>query len=280
MEEIDRLGWAAERSLSCYGVPIGIRASEPAVLEDLQERLPPDFRPARARRVERVYSLVAGGPAAARGIRHFNLLYVNEVRLARSLGLPEVLRAFEMDVERYVAEHARRRLFLHAGVVGWQGRAIVIPGQSMSGKSSLVAALLEAGATYYSDEYAVLDDHGLVHPYPRALCLRDAPATAPRPPAVSGGKTPLAPLPVGLVLVSRYRAGARWRPRALSPGRAGIELLAHTVAARRRPAGALAVLARALSGARALKGARGEAGALVETLLGARAGGDGARRPG
>jgi hypothetical protein len=224
-------------------------------------RLPPGWKPARGRRVQRLYSLVGGGPVGARGIRRFHLLYINEVRAARALDPDEVLRAFESDLALYVAEHARSRLFLHAGVVGWRDRAIVIPGASMSGKSSLVAALLEAGATYYSDEYAVLDARGRVHAYPRALGLRDGhPA-----PAVPGAAPP--PLPVGLVVVTRYRATARWRPRRLSPARAGIAMLTHAVAARRRPAVALRVLARALGAAAALTGARGEAAEAAGALL-------------
>jgi hypothetical protein len=263
MDKIDRLGWAAELALVTYGLTIGIRASEPDALALLRRRLPPGWAPSRARTVQRLYSLVAAPPPRERGLRRFNLLYVNEVRLARSLALPDVLRAFESDLALYVAEHARRRLFLHAGVVGWQGRAIVIPGTSMSGKSSLVAALLAAGATYYSDEYAVLDDRGRVHPYPRPLSLRDRPdAPASPPPA------PRPPLPLGLVVVTRYRAGARWRPRPLSPGQAGMAMLAHAVAARQRPATALRVLSRALAGARALKGARGEADEVAGAVVG------------
>ena len=250
-----------------YGLTLGIRTNDPRVLDALVRRLPPGWTPARTRRVERLYSLIVGGPTGARGIRRLNLVYVDEVRLARSLELDDVLHALESDLALYVAEHARGRLFLHAGVVGWGDRAIVIPGASMSGKSRLVAALLEAGATYYSDEYAVLDGRGRVHAYPRTLSLRDG---ASVPPATTVGWR--APLPVGLVVVTRYRAGARWRPRRLSPGRAGIEMLTHAVAARRRPAAALRVLARALSSARAWKGARGEAAEIVGAVAAAAGG--------
>jgi hypothetical protein len=76
-----------------------------------------------------------------------------------------------------------------------------------------------------------------------------------------------APLPLGLVVVTRYRAGARWRPRRLSRGHAGIELLTHAVAARRRPAAALRVLTRALAGAAALGGPRGEAADTAAAVL-------------
>jgi len=83
-----------------------------------------------------------------------------------------VFEAFETDLQLYVAEMAPRRLFVHAGVVGWRGQAIIIPGRTFTGKTTLVAALVKAGATYYSDEYAVLDVRGRVHPYARPLGIR------------------------------------------------------------------------------------------------------------
>ena len=45
-----------------------------------------------------------------------------------------------------VATLAKELVFVHAGVVGWRNRAIVIPGRSLSGKSTLVLALVVAVA--------------------------------------------------------------------------------------------------------------------------------------
>jgi len=239
------------------------------MLSHIVNRLPPGYRPSEATRVDRLYSLVIGGSASGLGLRRFNVLYADAMRLARSLAVPEVLRALDSDMQLYVAAGARRRLFVHAGVVGWRGRAIVIPGRSMSGKSTLVAALIKAGATYYSDEYAVFDEQGRVHPYPKALSLRDDSAAGRMELPIPGHGRALEPLPLGLLALTRYRPGARWRPRPLSPGRAGIELLGHTVAARRQPARALSVLSRALAGTIALKGARGEAADVVDAVIGA-----------
>src|ERR687894_479249 len=50
-------------------------------------------------------------------------------------------------------------------VVARGGRALVRPGPSLSGKTTLVAALVRSGAAYLSDEFAVLDPEGRVHPY-------------------------------------------------------------------------------------------------------------------
>ena len=66
--------------------------------------------------------------------RRFNILYRNAGQLARTKDTDLILEALERDLQLYVAEKARRRVFVHAGVVGWQGKAIVIPGRTMSGK--------------------------------------------------------------------------------------------------------------------------------------------------
>src|SRR6267142_2744385 len=46
-------------------------------------------------------------------------------------------------------------------------------GRSLSGKTTLVRELLRRGATYYSDEFAVVDDFGNIHPFPRPLGIRE-----------------------------------------------------------------------------------------------------------
>jgi hypothetical protein len=271
MEKLDRLGWAAGLAFTAYGVSVGVRVSDPSVLERVRALLPPGRKPARKPTVRRLYSLILGGPTSRPGVRRFNLLYSDGARLLRSHDLEETLGQLELDMELYIADRAPRRTFVHAGVVGWNGRAIVIPGRSFSGKSSLVRALVKAGASYYSDEFAVLDERGQVHPYPIPLAIRPGrdggPFTKYRAEEF-GGVTGVCPLPVGLVLITRYVSGARFRPRPLSPGRAVLELLAHTLPARRRPGRVLDALTRAVAEASVLRGTRGEAEATARQILG------------
>jgi hypothetical protein len=176
---------------------------------------------------------------------------------------------FQSDLHLFVAELARRRVFLHAGVVGWCGRAILIPGRSFSGKTTLVTELIRVGATYYSDEYAVLDASGRVHPYPRPLAIREDKSGRPTryPVEALGGVAGIKPLPVGLVLVSQYRPGARWRPRPLSPGQGALALLENAVSIRRQPEVVLPTLQRVVAGSRIVKSARGEARHMAEEVL-------------
>ncbi len=268
MEKIDRLGWAAGIVFVSYGLRIGIRVSSPEIMDRIAEVLPPHAKTARGPRVGFMYSLIVSGTKVGSNVRRFNILYADAVQVARTKDTDQALEALERDLQLYVAEQARRRVFVHAGVVGWRGRAIVIPGRTMSGKSTLIKALVEAGATYYSDEYAVIDERGRVHPYLKPLSMRGNGGGRPRkilPEAL--GATSVKPLPVGLVVATSYREGARWRPRQLLPGRAVMALLAHTVSARINPERALTTLRQVVGDALVLKGVRGEASEVAEALL-------------
>lgn len=269
MEKIDRLGWAAGLSFVSYGVRVGVRVNSPEALHLMQDYFPPEWKPAPSLIVERLYSLILGGDAKRPGVRRFNLLYGDIARLARTANLDEALETFESDLHLHVAAEARRRVFVHAGVVGWRGLALLLPGSSYSGKTSLVAELVRAGATYYSDEFAVLDARGRVHPYTRALQIREAATGKQKKYGVEklGGQAGTKPLKVGMVVVSKYQPGAKWRPRQLSAGQGVLELLAHTVSARRQPEKALATLEQVVKGAHVIKSPRAEASEIVEFLL-------------
>ena len=269
MDAIDRLGWAGGISIEAYGARVGVRVSDPEALPLLLDRLPPGWQARPGAAVERLYSLVVGGNGDGR-VRRLNLLYGNHVLLARSRGLEEALDAFAADVQLHVAEWARRRVFVHAGAVGWRGRAIVLPGRTLSGKTTLVAALVRAGATYYSDDYAVLDARGRVHPFPRPLSIRPPGRFIQERFAVEelGGRAADRPAPVGLVVVTEYSPRVKgWRPQQVSQGQGVLELLGHAVAARRRPEPVLTALQEAAAGARILKGRRGEAERVTEKIL-------------
>ena len=269
MQKVDRLGWAAGFSLKSYGVRIGIRCNDPRGLDQVLPFLPHQHEVVDVPVVDRLYSIIIAGPGPRANVRRFNLLYGDHIRIARSTNVAEIFERFEADLRLFVAEVARHRIFVHAGVVGWKGRAIVIPGRSYSGKSTMVSELVKAGAVYYSDEYAVLDSRGMVYPFPKPIEMRDSGEFKQTKVDVGhfGGKTATKPIPVGLVMVTQYKAGAHWKPRQLSGGQAVLALLANTVSARRQPEKALGTLQRAVSGAPALKGIRGEAEQLAPSVL-------------
>lgn len=244
----------------------GVRTDSAEALDRLAERLPFGTRKSRAANVDGLFSVIAGG---ARGrVRRFNVLYADHLRLSRTLDFEELADRFEGAVNLFVAANAPEHVFVHAGAVGWKGRAIVIPGRSFSGKTSLVKAFLEAGAAYYSDEYAVFDRDGNVHPFLRPLSIRENGSQRGRKqPFELFGAAGHEPLPVGCVLATTYRRHARWRPKELTPGHGVLALLDNAVPARRRAEAVLEVGVKIMETARAIGGVRGEARRVVESVL-------------
>lgn len=268
MAKVDRLGWVAGFSLRSFGVDIGIRSNDPETLQRIIEHLPPYWENINTPVVDRVYSILHRNGTGA-GSRRLSMVYMNGQRLLRSDDLNELFSAFESNIRLYVAEFAKDRVFVHAGVVGWKGKAIVVPGRSFSGKSTLVAELVRAGATYYSDEYAVIDANGRVHPYFKPIELREEGTYKQAKFDVSsmGGHVGTESLPVGLVLITKHKTGATWRPKKLTSGKAVLELLDNTVSARRDPEAALSALRQVVADAEVVKGVRGEAEQTVPAIL-------------
>ncbi len=269
MSELDRFAWAEGIIFNSYGVRVGVRVDRAGVLDQIEPFLPPGWKPSRSTRVDRMYSMIHERKGNSKDT-DFKLVYADGDQIIKTLKASQAIDALESGVQLFVAETAPHRVFVHAGVVALRDKAIVIPGRSFSGKTSLVAALVKAGAVYYSDEYAVLDERGRVHNYPRRLAIRKKTrVTGTKRYAVEalGGRKGTKPLPVAMVIVSKYREGARWRPRQLSDGEAALELMANTVSARRRPDAMLEAIRPVVSSATVFKGTRGETDQVVDFIF-------------
>lgn len=236
-------------------------ADRPEVIERIPSMLPPDARALPSPGTGESFGLLADGSDG--------YVFTREGSpVSRRLDLDFALTLLENQLRIYIGLHAPNRIFVHAGAVANEGRAIVIPGPSFSGKSSLVLALVRAGAVYYSDEFAVIDEQGLVHPYPKSLSLRDnGELHGDHSVEHFGGVAGEQPVRIGAVALTTYRPTAAWRPIRLSPGRGALAMLANTVAAIQRSQEALRVVTRALERAVILESERGEADEIAHELL-------------
>jgi len=269
MKKLDRLDWAEGLTLSTFGVRAGVRVNVLGVLPRVLPLLPPGWKKSHRVIVERLYSLVVAQGCERAGVRRLHLLYADSTRIARDAALNRVLATLETDLHRYTAEATSDMTFLHAGVVGWQGSAIVFPGRSLSGKTTLVREMLRLGATYYSDEFAVVDSSGLVHPFARPLGIREDSSYAQTKYSAEelGATSGVKPLPMGMAVICKYEAGARWQPAPLSQGQGALELLANSVAVRSQPDQTLRRLQKLVRHTVFIQGTRGEAHKAAASIL-------------
>jgi len=178
--------------------------------------------------------------------------------------IPTLIHALDdAVVERLTTLHA-----VHAGAVVLHGRALLFPGSTHSGKSSLVAQMLRRGAAYCSDEYALLDAEGRVHAYPRPLLARDTHGVqTPLTAEDCGATTADAPAPVGWLIALDYRRDGEWSLAPMEQSLALLTLLKNTPHALADRPQLVPALERAVAHARCYTGKRGEAGFAAEEIL-------------
>ncbi len=243
-----------------FGLVGELASDDRDLLEAAQAMLPPGWRGADRRPSVR-FGAWTDGSITANGARADWAPH----------GRPSLLKLGSV-VRHHLATHAPGFTFVHAGVVDVGGCGIVIPGRSYTGKSTLVAELVRRGAAYVSDEYAVLDPSGLVHPFAKPLSIR-AGKHDPLGQLVPVPEELIAehPIRAGVVVLTSYAPGAQWCPSVGSRAEGAFALLQNTVSARLRPAAALHATSRLARAATFVAGQRGEAsdtaGAVLEIAL-------------
>jgi hypothetical protein len=178
--------------------------------------------------------------------------------------VPSLIRALDDAViERLKTLHA-----VHAGAVLWRGRVLLLPGITHSGKSSLVAELLRRGATYFSDEYALIDREGRAHPYPRPLLLRHgSPEQVPVLAEEFDAAVGCDPAPVGWILSLMYESAGAWSVTPVVQSVATLNLLQNTPHILTDSPGMVSAFQRVAAGADCYTGTRADAVDSADQIL-------------
>jgi hypothetical protein len=243
------------------------------VLERISTGLPTGARLSEDEEADAVYSWEIEHPRSPRPVHVITMRcrrFIKGKQIARTTDVEKALAVLNHDAEFRVAMFAPDDVFIHAAVVSWQERTILIPGHSFAGKTTLAAELVRQGAPYYSDEYAVLDASGNVRPFTRKLMLRSEGEVSTRclSPEELGGTRGARPLPVGCVVVMRYAPHARWDPQPMSRGEMVLALLGHAIDVQARPVHVLSRVIRGLGpGVVGLRGDRGDAARAAREIL-------------
>ena len=221
-------------ALTLLGLAVRLETNDP----ELRERLALCYQPVLA-------ATTADGLRGAleRGPHGFRV--VVDGRAVRYEADPTAaVRALNHEVLQALMRRCRAHYFVHAAVLDWRGRALVLPGLSRAGKSTLALALVLAGARYLSDELLAFTSAGAAEPVPRALKIRDEcveyfPEFAERFVGMGEGRfLPFSalpsdvlagPTPIGAIVVPRWSPAGTDVLTPLSRGEALLALAASSL---------------------------------------------------
>lgn len=162
--------------LSAFGAVVEITSLDREILDQCAATLPGYWLKAEDRQPDICFDITTTTHKPERE-RHF-LFRENGSPLGGAINGAQVQRRLAKRMDYYLGAYARNCAFLHSGIVFHAGRAILIPGLSHAGKSTLTAALVRAGAHYVSDDIAVIDRTGQAYFLHRKINLREDVAKA------------------------------------------------------------------------------------------------------
>jgi len=195
-------------------------------------------------------------------------VFVDHGRISSAETQSDAALATVKALDDAIVRRLRTLRAVHAGAVVFRGRALLIPGSTHAGKSSLVAELLLRGASHLSDEYALVDQAGRVHAYPRPLLLRNGSPkqTLVLPSELSSGFT-MESVPVGWILAVDYDPSGNWNIDEISQGEAVMLLLSNTPHEMAQSPEMVELFMRSVAGAECYQGTRGDVEEAADRVL-------------
>jgi hypothetical protein len=163
---LDAYPWEGSTArLTLLGFDVVMRADDArmtALLDDLYAPM------ATTGEAEHVLSLHAAGTEA----RPRWEVHLDGVRLLRTRAASIAFRHLLWEANQQAIARTGDLVLLHASAVAAGERALVLPGPMGAGKSTLAAALVQAGWSYLTDEVVALNPGtGMIRPYPKYLSL-------------------------------------------------------------------------------------------------------------
>ena len=268
--DLEKIVWKDFFCFECLKVKIAFRSNNKVFIRHLRKRLPQilpiPWKEIDLGKAEHSLSILKG----LNSKDEYRIYSGSEFVLANT-SVDEILNYLETQIRSKIAEFAQDFIFLHAGVVSWKGKGIIIPGKTFSGKTTLVSELIKRDCEYLSDEFAVIDKNGYVHPFPKKLSVRgiiDEFKQVDLEVEKFGGKHARKPVPVNYLLLTEYKKEKK-KPRIEihSPGEGVMASVANSISVRQNPKFVLEVLGVVANQALILKTKRGEAREFVDFFL-------------
>lgn len=267
---LEKRNWRHELKIECFGVKIGVRSNNLALFNkiknNLSEILPVEWSEIEETSVEHWVSIIKGEDKPKE-----ITVYKDEEFAGRNFSADVIYDLIVSKIRATIAEFASEYVFLHAGVVSRDGKAIIIPGKSRAGKTTLVLELIKRNCDYFSDEFAVIDKNGLVYPFPKKVSVRgiiDEHRQLDISVSEYGGKIGKKPVPAGYILITDYSEGKRTGNFKInSSGNGVMSAVSNSISVRQNPKFVLEVLSKIANQAIVLEAKRGEAAEFADFFL-------------
>ncbi|WP_426416718.1 HprK-related kinase A [Aestuariirhabdus sp. LZHN29] len=150
-----------------------LRSTEPALAEGVA-RLYGDYPVALEGDWADFHISVRAGNGWRRWVRPQVNFFLDRLRPFKPLPGNQAFPLLEWGLNWCVANHMHRYLILHCAVVARGDEALLLPGASGNGKSTLCAALVARGWRLLSDELALVDPRTRrVQPFVRPISLKN-----------------------------------------------------------------------------------------------------------
>lgn len=194
---------------------------------------------------------------------------INHELVASAPSIRDATLAAVKALDDAVVHRLSKLRAVHAGAVIIDGGALILPGSTHAGKSSLVAELLKRGASHLSDEYALIDRQGCVHAYPRPLLLREGgrSQSLTLPTDLNASFAEGHSVPVRWILSTSFTSDSTWDVREMSQGEAVMLLLRNTPHALAQTPDLVDQFLRVAANAVCYEGTRGDAVTAVDNVL-------------
>lgn len=227
-------------TLACYGIGISLEGFSPQQIQELgREGFETGSQPHP--QASLTFRLQTDG-------RYFNFS-VGETPIVSNQTWPLIKQVLLSYLQLAVRGMVPELVFVQADAVAWGDGAILLPGRSFAGKTTLGRALVERGCRPWAERHCALDLAGCVYPFPRS-------------------EQPAEGLPVRGIFELTYVPGHSWSVAPLTPGQASLSLAALLASRGESPGAFLPRLAETCARAAVrLQGKRGEAGPAADSLL-------------
>lgn len=244
-----------------FGVKALFQTNNRDLFKLVVSKLPIGWKKINSKEVDVVFSMFCG---------ENNQFFINDEMVSEGPSLESFYEYLEREIRVTIGGKSPKFVFLHSSVVGIDGEAVLFPAKSFAGKTTLAKEFLKFGAEYFSDEYAIIDENGLVYPYTKPLSLRgiiDDNTQTDIEVEEFGGKKAQNSIPIKMICLTEYDKDSNWKPEVLSEGNGILELLQHTLTTRENPKFTLKVLNLIAKRAIIAKSKRGDASEFAKTVI-------------